>query len=63
MACVAPAAENQAADFRPTIVLPFRPRVADDAGLLEGELDDATNPPLPDGPNIVGSPYDEVGLP
>jgi hypothetical protein len=63
MACVAAAAENQAADFRPTIVLPSRPRPPDDAGLLEGELDDTNNPPLPDGPSVVANPFDEGGPP
>jgi hypothetical protein len=60
MACVA-AAQNQSADFRPTIVLPSRPQQPDDAGLLQGELDDLGNPPLPDEPNVVGNPFDEGG--
>lgn len=62
MACVA-AADNQAADFRPTIVLPYRPQAPDDAGLLLGDLDDSNSPPLPDGPNVVGSPFDDAGSP
>jgi hypothetical protein len=60
MACVA-AAGNQSSDFRPTIVLPSRPRPVDDAGLLQGELEDLGNPPLPDEPNVVGNPFDEGG--
>lgn len=62
MACVA-AAQNQAADFRPTIVLPSRPQAPDDAGLLLGDMDDLGNPPLPGEPNVVGSPFDEGGPP
>jgi hypothetical protein len=62
MACVA-ATENQSADFRPTIVLPYRPQPQDDAGLLLGDLDDTNSPPLPDGPNVVGNPFDEAGSP
>ncbi len=61
MACVAPPPEVLPADYRPTIVLPSRQKQTDDAGLLEGELDDLGNPPLPDGPNIVGDPFDDGG--
>jgi hypothetical protein len=62
MACVA-AAQNEAADFRPTIVLPSRPQPPDDAGLLLGDMDDLSNPPLPGDPNVVGNPFDEGGPP
>jgi hypothetical protein len=62
MAC-ANGVANQAVDFRPTIVLPTRPRATDDAGLLLGDLDGTDAPPLPDGPTIVGSPFDGLGPP
>jgi hypothetical protein len=61
MACVAPPPAVVPADYRPTIVLPSRQKQTDDAGLLEGELDDLGNPPLPEGPNIVGDPFDDGG--
>ena len=60
MACVA-GAENQAADFRPTIVLPTRPQPSDDAGQMLSEFGDLGNLPLPGDPNVPGDPVDDGG--